>query len=220
MTVLIGFSFPDLTVLVADSRGVADNDPADVDDNIQKLHRTTFGLIGGAGRSDVVESVIARLANGAPASHAEAEALIRDEVAKTGLPSDHPALERTSWLASFNGLTERGPESRLALVTPGGNYEFRHFPHNHVALLAPAGMSNEMGRHFRTEAQARFDRRIRDAPSEHRVQLCAWLADGLVKTIAAQNASVSPRWSIGYHDANNLVGVSAVGDDPEAILWS
>ena len=47
MTVLIGFSFPDLTVLGADGRGVAIDDPQDVRDDMQKIFKTGFGLVAG-----------------------------------------------------------------------------------------------------------------------------------------------------------------------------
>src|SRR5688500_4063094 len=60
LSVLIGFSCPDFTILGADGRGISVDDSNDVDDNCQKLFKTGFGVISGAGRTDVIYAVTHR----------------------------------------------------------------------------------------------------------------------------------------------------------------
>jgi hypothetical protein len=219
MTVLIGFSFPDLIVLGADGRGTAVGDRDDVLDDFQKIYKTGFGFMAGAGRSDVIEAVTARFKNHAPASNQEASEIIRAEVAKLGLPDDHPALERTCWLATYTTNTANGPEARLALATRDDNYAFDCLQHNKVIILRPLGMSEAVGREFSKKAQSKFDERIRDAPPDRRVGLCALMISGIVKKMAELNDSVGPRWSVAYQDTSQRLRLSNVGDDVEAMEW-
>jgi hypothetical protein len=166
VTVLIGFSFHDLTVLGADGRGIAENNREDVADDVQKIYKTGFGLMAGAGRSDVIEAVTNRFANHAPASNQETSEIIRAEVARLGLADDHPALERTCWLAAYVANAANGPQAQLALASRDNNYAFGFFPHDKVIIIRPAGMPEDVGRQFSDEAQSKFDRLIRNAPLE------------------------------------------------------
>jgi hypothetical protein len=103
VTVLIGFSCPEFTILGADGRSIAANDRNDVDDDTQKIFKTGIGVIAGAGRTDVIHAVTHRLENHAPASNQEASEIIRAEVEKLGLSQDDPGLERT-----WNGINILG----------------------------------------------------------------------------------------------------------------
>ena len=219
MTVLIGFSFPDLTVLGADGRGVAVHDPDDVDDSVQKICKAGFGLMAGAGRSDIIEAVTQRLKDNVPTSNQGASVIIRDEVGKLGLPENEPALERTTWLSSFITDADGGLRARLALANRADNYSFGHFPDNKVVIIRPAGMTEEVGRQFTDEAQARFDRRIRNAAANDRLGLCVLLIRSLVNAISQQNDTVGPRWSVGYQDIHKTLRLSNVGDNPDALVW-
>ena len=219
MTVLIGFSFPDLTVVAADSRGVAIDDPNDIDDSVQKICKVGFGLMAGAGRSDVIEAVTLRFKNHVPESNQEASEIIRDEVAKLGLAKNSPALELTTWLTSFVTNTNDGLRARLALANRADDYSFGHFPDNRVVIIRPAGMTEEVGRQFTEEAQVRFDRRIRNAAPNERLGLCVLLIRSLVNAISQQNDTVGPRWSVAYQDTHNSLRLSNVGDEPEELEW-
>lgn len=53
---------------------------------MQKIFKTGFGLMAGAGRSDVIEAVTHRFANHAPASNQEATEIIRAEIDNWGWP--------------------------------------------------------------------------------------------------------------------------------------
>lgn len=219
MTVLIGFSFPDLAVLGADGRGAAVDDPNDIDDSVQKICKTGFGLMAGAGRSDVIEAVTNRFKDHVPDSNQGASEIIRDEVAKLRLAEDDPALELTTWLSSFVTNTSDGLRARLTLANRADNYSFGHFPDNRVVIIRPAGMTEEVGRQFTEEAQARFDRRIRNAADNDRLGLCVLLIRSLVDAISKQNDTVGPRWSVAYQDTHNTLRLSNVCDNPDALEW-
>jgi hypothetical protein len=220
VTVLVGFSFAELTVVGADSRGIAADDPGDISDDVQKIFKTGFGLMAGAGRSDVIEVVTKRFANHSPASNEEASDLIRHEVAGLGLPDDDQALKKTCWLATYATDTDQGPEAQLALVSRDINYDFGRWPHNGFLIIKPSDFSEEIGRILDAEAQGRFDRHIRNAAPEQRLGLCVLMISGLVKTVAQYSNAVAAHWSVGYHDAkNNIVRVSSIGNNPEALVW-
>jgi hypothetical protein len=129
MTVLIGFSFPDLTVIGADGRGVAHHDRNDVVDDVLKIYRTGFGLMAGAGRTDVIEAVTNLFAGFTPGPTDDAAQIIRRRIASLGLADNDPAIARTCWLASYLIGTPTGPQCQLALVNQETNYEPGIFPH-------------------------------------------------------------------------------------------
>jgi hypothetical protein len=220
VTVLIGFAFPDLAVLGADSRGTAADDPSDVADDVEKINKTSLGLIAEAGRSDVTEVVRRWFANHTPTSSDEATEAIRAAVAALPLADDDPGLVTACWLATFATAPNGCPQSHLALINRDGDYEFRVVRHGDFFLVKPTGLSDEISRNLDAAARRRFEQYVRDAPAEKRVQMCASMIGGLVKTVAQHTNSVSQQWSVGYHDAtNNLVRVSAVGSDPDALTW-
>jgi hypothetical protein len=192
----------------------------DVADDMQKIYKTAFGLMAGAGRSDVIEAVTYRFANHAPASNQEATGIIRTEVDKLGLAPDDPALLKTCWLASHATNTEQGPQAQLALVSRDIDYEFGLWAHNDFLIIKPNGMNEEIGRNLDAEARRRFDERIRNAPPEKRLGLCVLMICGLVKTVSQCNDTVGEQWSVGYHDATqNIVRVSSIAQDPNALEW-
>lgn len=220
MTVLIGFSCPEFTVVGADGRSIADDDRNDVDDDTQKILKTGFGVIAGAGRTDVIHAVTGRLENHAPASNREASEIIRAEIEKLGLGQDDPGLERTCWLASYATSIAGQPQTMLALANRGDNYAFDHFLHNRVIIIRPTGMSEDVGRQFMIDAQAQLDQRIGKAAAQQHVPLCIRMIAGLVSAISRLNDTVGPHWSIGVHLAkNNATAISNVGDDPDAMEW-
>ena len=220
MTVLIGFSCPEFTILGADGRSIADDDRNDVDDDTQKIFKTGIGVIAGAGRTDVIHAVTNRLENQAPASNQEASEIIRAEVEKLGLSQDDPGLERTCWLASYSTSTEGQLQTMLALANRNDNYAFDHFQHNRLIVIRPAGMSEDVGRQFMIDAQVQLDQRTGKAAAEQHVPLCIRMIADLVTAISRLNDTVGPRWSVGVHLAkNNATGISNVGDDPEAMQW-
>jgi hypothetical protein len=220
MTVLIGFSFRDLTVLGADSRGVSHENPDDVADDMQKIYKTGFGLMAGAGRSDVIEAVTSKFANHAPTSNREATEVIRAEIDKLGLAPDDPAILKTCWLASYATNTAQGPQAQLALVSRDIGYDFGLWKHDDFLIIKPNGMDDEIGRNLEAEARRRFDQRLRSAPPEQRLGLCVLMISGLVKTVSRYNDTVSAHFSVGYHDATqSLVRVSNVCQEPDGIEW-
>ena len=220
MTVLIGFSFADLTVLGADTRGTADQNRADVADHMQKIYRTGFGLMAGAGRSDIIEAVTGRFADYAPASSAETGELIREEVATFGLAEDDPALVRTCWLAAFATNTDSGPQARLAVINRGTNYEYGLYPHDDFLIIKPFGLADGLSRDLDREARRRFEQYIRNTPPERRLEPCVRMVAGLVKTLSNHSNAVSASWSVAYLDAPaKVVRVSSIAQNPDALEW-
>jgi beta-lactamase family protein len=123
-------------------------------------------------------------------------------------------------IVTFATVPNGCPQSHLGLINRGGNYEFRLVRHRDFFLVKPTGLSDEISRNLDGAARRRFEQYVRDAPAEKRVQMCASMIGGLVKTVAQHTNSVSQQWSVGYHDAtNNLVRLSTVGSDPDALTW-
>ena len=176
--------------------------------------------MAGAGRTDLIDAVIDRFANYAPSSNFETREIIRAEIITLGLAEEDSALARTCWLAAYLTHGAAGPQAQLALASRDDNYEFGHFPHNRVAILAPAGMALDVSRQFNTDAQTKFDVEVRDAPSEQRLQRCASIVGEVVKAMAKLNDSVGPRFSIGYLDTSNTPRVSNVVENVDALKWN
>jgi hypothetical protein len=218
VTVLIGFSCPQFTIIGADGRGIAVTDPTDIDDNCQKIFKTGFGVIAGAGRTDITYAVAARLETEAARSNHEVSGIIQAEVAALGLAADDPGLERTSWLGSY--FAADGTGTRLALAARDLNYSFDPFRQNHVVLIRPADMSAEMDRALRESAQQQLNRQLGPAPADAHLPICINMIASLVRTISRHCHSVGPRCSVGVHLAEtNATAVSAVGDDTDALVW-
>jgi hypothetical protein len=220
VTVLIGFSCQRFTIIGADGRSIADEDRSDVDDDTQKVFKTGFGMLAGAGRSDIVEAVTRRLQKQPVVSNAEASQIIRAEVAGLDLPDSDLGLQRTCWLASYATLGAEGVETRLALATRDDGYSFGNFPHHLLVMIRPIGMSEEAGRQIRSDAQLQLETRLRQTPSEEHVRISIEMIAALVRAIARVNSTVGPRWSVGVHlSGSNATAVCDVAEDVRSLRW-
>jgi hypothetical protein len=220
MTVLIGFSCPEFAILGADGRGVSVHDSSDVDDSLQKLIKTDFGIIAGAGRTDIIYALAARLKNCVSVGNRELSEIVRAEIEKLGLPPDDPGLQRSLLLATSATNTPQGVQTILALAEPSTNYSFDRFHHNRVVILSPAGMSDDVRRQLEAEAQAQLDQRTGKSASEKHIPTCIQMIADLVKVISKLNNTVGPRWSVGIHLArDNGTGISNVGDNVNDLQW-
>lgn len=218
MTVLIGYSCSAFTIIGADSRGISIDDSSDIDDDCRKIFKTGFGVIAGAGRTDIINAIAARLETEAPPSNHAASSIIRAEIEALGLPANDPGLERTCWLGSY--MAADGTGTQLAFALRELNYSFDRFPHDYVYLVSPAGMSQEVARKVRESAQTQLQSQMRRLPPEAHLHTCIRMVAGLVSAISESFHSVGPRWSVGvHHSATNTTAISRIGDDPDNLAW-
>ena len=57
MTIVIGLSFPEQSILGADTRAMTSLEPPEFEDDFEKISRTGYGLISGAGYAQLVQMV-------------------------------------------------------------------------------------------------------------------------------------------------------------------
>lgn len=200
VTILLGFVVDDFVMLSADTRASQLGPEGLIlfDDDTQKIFRTGFGLIAGAGWYNLVHNVIDRLQD-PPASNVETAEMLRQERDKTGIPSTDPRIDNTSWLITYGTGAPEIERIGLAYCHPQADYSPQAIQSPGYFLLKPWGMSDEA----ESSLRLLLDRTVKESAKicdlNERRRLFATVIESTVRKAAKMCNSVGSRFQIGLH---------------------
>jgi hypothetical protein len=215
MTLVIGFRFPEMVLLGADTRSVGQNDGVQDDDTEKVIPVQPFGHLTAAGQLQLIR-MIALAIEGDGDEGLVAERIgpaFEHPLMQLTVPENDPGRVLTKWLASGVQGADRNTAPTLHHVSAGDNFIAHEVPENSFHVLWPGGITDAQKVQLSDLLNARWPAVVA-ADAATRRDECAVLMLDAVALVNGFNATVSNRVQVGVQTADgmqisNLAGTAA-----------
>jgi len=214
MTIALGINFGDFVLLAADTRttfGRVDHIVSYTDES-EKIQKTSFGLITGAGRTDLLDAVKNRLAKQEITNTNQIFEAIKEErrsllVRFLITESD---IELTGWVYSYSTVLNDAPKLRLDVVHPSLGEGLVRWEENKAAIICP----NETSKKEANKIVAILNKVIKPSTEfttvEESYRYHGQIIGKLIGRIQPKYPSVSRRYQIGIHKLDGSMSISPI----------
>jgi hypothetical protein len=215
MTIALGINFGNYVLLAADTRTVFFNQTKSIigyTDNSVKIQKTSYGLITGAGRTDLLDAVKTRLEKETITNTDQIYEIIKEERLKSAkIPSiTEDDIGLTGWIYSYITILNETLRLRLDMVHPSLGDGLARWEENKAAIICPYEAKEEEA----NEIIANFNKAIRPstefAKVEDRCFYHARIIAELIRQIQPKYPSVSRCFQTGVHMLDGSMGVSPI----------
>lgn len=214
MTIALGINFGDYVLLAADTRTTYGwpNHTVGYTDEYEKIQKTSFGLITGAGRTNLLDSVKDRLAKQEITNTDQVFEIIKEErlnlLGRYLITEDEIAM--TGWIYSYKTILNDAPKLRLDVVHPSLGDGLVRWEENKAAIIFPYEAS-------KAEADkiiGIFNQVIKPstefATVEESCRYHGQIIGELIGQIQPKYPSVSRCYQIGIHKLDGSMGISPI----------
>ena len=215
MTIALGINFGNYVLLAADTRTVFFNWTKRMigyTDNSVKIQKTSFGLITGAGRMELLGHVKTRLEKETITNTDRIYEIIEEERLNfTKVPAiTENDVVLTGWIYSYKTILNDAPKLRLDVVHPSLADGLVRWKENKAASICPyEAIKEEVD-----EIIATLNKAIRPstefATVEESCQYHGQIISKLIREIQPKYPSVSRCYQIGVHKLDGSMGISPI----------
>lgn len=228
MTVLFGFHLKNYIIVAADTRVsyYPPGEPMRWRDGVEKITKTSLGLITGSGLVDLLDPVKARFQDTDVKHTDDVVRVIREEHERIkgrkwyGDTRVQESLKRICWMFTYFGMDDPANINldtvhlRLGIFHPEFSTEQRGLiPEGKAMVTMPDGSTEEECQAFSEAANAGLKTSDELPGLQESVEYHTKLIAYLVKRISAINEMVSPTFQVGVQTLFNGCGVSGIAGE-------
>ena len=214
MTIALGINFGDYVLLAADTRTTFGwvNHIVSYTDESEKIQKTSFGLITGAGRTNLLDSVKNRLAKQEITNTDQIFEIIKEErlnlLGRLLITENDIAL--TGWVYSYLTILNDAPKLRLDVVHPSLGEGLVRWEENKAAIICPCEANKEEADEIIAILNKAIKPSTEFATVEESYRYHGQIIGALVRQIQPKYPSVSRCYQIGIHKLDGSMGISPI----------
>jgi len=214
MTIALGINFGDYVFLAADTRTTFGwvNHIVSYTDESEKIQKTSFGLITGAGRTNLLDSVKNRLAKQEITNTDQIFEIIKEErlnlLGRLLITENNIAL--TGWVYSYITILNDAPKLRLDVVHPSLGEGLARWEENKAAIICPHEASKEEADEIIAILNEVIKPSTEFATVEESYRYHGQIIGALIRQIQPKYPSVSRCYQIGIHKLDGSMGISPI----------
>jgi hypothetical protein len=221
MTIALGINFGNYVLLAADTRTTFYNWTKRIisyADSSVKIQKTTYGLITGAGRMELLDAVKTRLGKETITNTDQIYEIIKEERLKFVkiLSITEDDIRLTGWIYSYKTFLDEIPTLRLDVVHSSLGDGLARWEENKAAIICPYEAKEEDA----IEITTNFDKTIRPSAEFTTVgDSCLYHAQKiaeLIRQIQPKYPSVSRCYQTGVHMLDGSMDISSIVKIDEA----
>lgn len=206
MTIAIGINLGLYAILAADTRETVERLGSPFfDDNKSKVHKTTMGLIAGAGLVQLLDAVNAQLASETITSTERISAIVAEEGERVRRQFAKYskldwALANTGWIFSYITVLDGNPTLRLGIIHPSiENGRCTLYPIGEPAVIFPVELDKEAVEGLWETFIGRIHVPADDTEVQKSIEQNLKLIARLVFLLQPHCISISRRLQVGIH---------------------
>jgi len=214
MTIALGINFGNYVFLAADTRTTFGwvNQIIRYTDESEKIQKTSFGLITGAGRTNLLDSVKNRLAKREIINTDQIFKIIKEE--RLNLLRRHLITESdialTGWVYSYITILNDAPKLRLDMVHPSLGEGLARWEENKAAIICPYEASKEEADKIIATLNKVIKPSVHFATIEESYRYHGQIIGELIRQIQPRYPSISRCYQIGIHKLDGSMGISPI----------
>ena len=214
MTIALGINFGDYVLLAADTRTTFGwvNHIVSYTDESEKIQKMSFGLITGAGRTNLLDSVKNRLAKQEITNTDQIFEIIKEErlnlLGRLLITENDIAL--TGWIYSYITTLNDAPKLRLDVVHPSLGEGLARWEENKAAIICPYEASKEEADEIIAILNKAIKPSTEFATVEESYRYHGQIIGALIRQIQPKHPSVSRCHQIGIHKLDGSMGISPI----------
>lgn len=214
MTIALGINFGDYVFLAADTRTTFGwvNHIISYTDESEKIQKTSIGLITGAGRTNLLDSVKSRLAKQEITNTDQISEIVKEErlnlLGRLLITENDIAL--TGWIYSYITILNDAPKLRLDMVHPSLGEGLARWEENKAATICPYEASKEDADEIIAILNKVIKPSVEFATVEESYQYHGQIVGKLIRQIQPKYPSISRRYQIGMHKLDGSMGISPI----------
>jgi len=214
MTIALGINFGDYVLLAADTRTTFGwpNLTVSYTDESEKIQKTSFGLITGAGRTNLLDSVKNRLAKQELTNTDQIFEIIKEErlnlLRRLLITENDIAL--TGWVYSYITILNDAPKLRLDMVHPSLGEGLARWEENKPAIICPYEASKEEADKICADFNKVIKPSTEFATVEESYKYHRQNIGELVRQIQPKYPSISRCYQIGIHKLDGSMTISPI----------
>jgi len=218
MTIIIGFNLGSCILLAADTRTTCygKNGTETYYDESEKIQKTKFGIITGAGAITLLDPVKKRMAEDPITNTDDMLKIIREErkiIMKTYSNHQKPSkqiLSGTGWLFSYPTIIEETPCLRLCVYHPSLGDDLGIYEEGRVAVIAPAEATVNEAEGISDILQETIKMDFNNGNIENIFLYYHPIISTAIKTLNPKYKSISEHVQYGIHTIDNRYGITRI----------
>jgi hypothetical protein len=221
MTIAMGINFGDYVLLAADTRVTYQIGSLKLgfEDDVEKIQKTSMGIITGAGLVNLLDSVKDRLTKQEITNSDEIIEIVKKEREIWGLNPDF--ISKTGWLFSYMTLIDNSPKLRLDLVHPSLAEGSVRWEENKLAAIFPIEFTQDQADSLSKTVNELIKSSNEFKSAQESFQYHSIMMREIIKTIQPDCPSVSRCYQVGIHtvsgqvDISKIMNIDEISDNPK-----